>query len=87
MEPRLKLITDGLGLGDITLEICRKHLAELVESGRISDSECRNILSDIDRDVNERRIQLMICISSEIEKLISIISPKPEDGKLADYHS
>jgi len=86
MEPILKLITEGLGLGDVTLEICRKRLAKLVKMERISDSEFKDILSDIDKDVKKRRTQLMLGISLEIEKLVSIMSPKSQEGDLANYH-
>lgn len=86
MEPIIKMITEGLGLGNSAVDICRRRLAGLVKKGLLSDSEYRDILSDIDKDVVEKRKQMISCISSEIKKLTSILSVEAENGTFLNHH-
>ena len=85
MEPILRMIAEGLAVGDSAVEICRKRLSGLVKKGLLTDSEFRAILSDIDQDVHEKRKEMISSISSEIKKLTSILSIEAENGTFLNH--
>jgi hypothetical protein len=87
MESIIQMLSDGLGFGDSVVEICRKRLAVLVQRGLLSDSECDEILSDIDSDLHEKRTEILQSIGCEMTKMFSIMFCESDHPGLDDHQS
>lgn len=87
MESIIRMLSDGLGFGDSAVEICRKRLSVLVQRGLLSDSECNEILSDIDSDLHEKRTEILQSIGSEMTKMFSIMFCESDHPGFEDHRS
>ena len=87
MESIIRILSDGLGFGDSAVEICRTRLAVLVQRGLLSDSECKEILSDIDSDLHKKRVEILQSIGCEMTKMFSIMFCESDHPDFEDHQS